>query len=168
MERDGAGIMVEAVVEIPKGSRNKYEVDHASGIIRLDRVFFASIHYPIDYSFIPGTRAPDGDLLDVLILVEEPTFPGCHVMIRLLGVMPMRDGDGPDDKLLGIPVGEPRFDRIDDLEVLPQYWLVEIKHFFAAYKQLEGKTSVVTGWSGLEAALVVLRQSQGPAPPPSA
>jgi len=160
--------MVEAVVETPKGSRNKYEVDHATGIIRLDRVLFASIHYPTDYGFIPGTRAADGDPLDVLILVEEPTFPGCHVMIRLLGVLHMRDENGPDDKLLGIPVGEPRFDRIDDLEVLPQHWLVEIEHFFATYKQLEGKTSVVTGWSGREAALVVLRQSQGPAPPPSA
>jgi len=168
MERDGAGATVEAVVEIPKGSRNKYEVDHATGIIRLDRVLFASIHYPTDYGFIPGTRAADGDPLDVLILVEEPTFPGCHVMIRLLGVLHMRDENGPDDKLLGIPVGEPRFDKIDDLEVLPQHRLVELEHFFATYKQLEGKTSVVTGWSGREAALMVLRQSQGPAPTPTA
>jgi inorganic pyrophosphatase len=168
MERDAASAMVEAVVEIPKGSRNKYELDHTTGIIRLDRVLFASIHYPTDYGFIPGTQAADGDPLDVLILVEEPTFPGCHVMIRLLGVLHMRDESGPDDKLLGTPVGEPRFDGIDDLEVLPQHWLVEIEHFFATYKQLEGKTSVVTGWSGREAALAALRQSQGRAPPPSA
>jgi len=89
-------------------------------------------------------------------------------MIRLLGVLHMRDENGSDDKLLGIPVGEPRFDRIDDLEDLHQHRLVEIEHFFATYKQLEGKTSVVTGWSGREAALMVLRQSQGPAPTPTA
>jgi inorganic pyrophosphatase len=168
MERDAAGAMVEAVVEIPKGSRHKYELDHATGIIGLDRVLFASIHYLTDYGFIPGTRAADGAPLDVLILVEEPTFPGCHVIIRLLGVLHMRDENGPDDKLLGTPMGEPRFDGIDELEVLPQHWLVELEHFFATYKQLEGKTSVVTGWSGREAALTVLRQSQGRAPPPSA
>jgi inorganic pyrophosphatase len=168
MARDGAGATVEAVVEIPKGSRNKYEVDHATGIIRLDRVLFASIHYPTDYGFIPGTEAGNGDPLDVLILVEEPTFPGCHIMIRLLGVLHMHDEHGPDDKLLGIPVGEPRFEGIDDLGVLPRHRLVEIEHFFATYKQLEGKTSVVTGWSGRKAALATLRRSQGLAPPPSA
>jgi inorganic pyrophosphatase len=159
---------VEAVVEIPKGSRNKYEVDHATGIIRLDRVLFASIHYPTDYGFIPGTQTGDGDPLDVLILVEEPTFPGCHIMIRLLGVLHMRDERGPDDKLLAIPVSEPRFEGIDDLGVLPQHRLVEIEHFFATYKQLEGKTSVVTGWSGRKAALATLRRSPSLAPPPSA
>jgi inorganic pyrophosphatase len=168
MARDGAGATVEAVVGIPKGSRNKYEVDHATGIIRLDRVLFASIHYPTDYGFIPGTQAGDGDPLDVLILVEEPTFPGCHILIRLLGVLHMRDEHGPDDKLLGIPVGEPRFEGIDDLGVRPRHRRAEIEHFFAIYKQLEGKTSVVTGWSGRKAALATLRRSQGLAPPPSA
>jgi inorganic pyrophosphatase len=168
MAPDGAGATVEAVVEIPKGSRNKYEVDHATGIIRLDRVLFASIHYPTDYGFIPGTQMGDGDPLDVFILVEEPTFPGCHNMIRLLGVLHMRDEHGPDDKLLGIPVGEPRFEGIDDLGDLPQHRLAEIEHFFATYKQLEGKTRVVTGWSGRKAALATLRRSQGLAPPLSA
>jgi inorganic pyrophosphatase len=142
MARDGAGATVEAVVEIPKRSRNKYEVDHAPGSIRRDRVLFASIHYPTDYGFIPGTQAADGDPLDVLILVEEPTFPGCHIMLRLLGVLHMRDEHGPDDKLLGIPVGEPRSEGINDLGVLPRHRLAEIEHFFATYKQLEGKTSV--------------------------
>src|SRR5262245_56392263 len=143
MTRDRAGAAVEAVVEIPKGSRNKYEVDHATGIMRLDRVLFPSLHYPTDYGFIPGTQAADGDPLDVLILVEEPTFPGCHVMIRLLGVLHMLDENGPDDKLLAIPMGEPCFDGIDELELLPQHRLVEIEHFFATYKKPEGKTSVV-------------------------
>jgi inorganic pyrophosphatase len=143
MARDGAGATVEAVVEIPKGSRNKCEVDHATGTIRLDRVLFAPIHYPTDYGFIPGTQAADEYPIDVLILVEEPTFPGCHIMIRLLGVLHMRDEHGPDDKLLGIPVGEPRFEGIADLGVLPQHRLVDIEHFFATSKQLEGKTSVV-------------------------
>src|SRR5919197_1903032 len=100
---------VEAIVEIPRGSRNKYEFDPATGAIRLDRVLFAAVHYPGDYGFIPGTRCGDGDPLDVLILVEEPTFPGCRVRVRPIGVLLMQDEKGVDEKLLGVPVADPRF-----------------------------------------------------------
>src|SRR4051794_35390244 len=100
---------VDAIVEIPRGSRNKYEFDPATGSIRLDRVLFSSVHYPGDYGFIPGTRSGDGDQLDVLILVEEPTFPGCRVRIRPIGVFLMQDGQHVDEKILGVPVADPRF-----------------------------------------------------------
>src|SRR5438874_10277453 len=106
---------VEAIVEIPRGSRNKYEFDQDTGGIRLDRVLFSSIHYPGDYGFIPGTTSGDGDPLDVLILVEEPTFPGCRVRVRPIGVLLMRDEKGEDEKILGVPVSDPRFAEVADL-----------------------------------------------------
>ena len=121
---------VEAIVEIPKGSRNKYEVDHATGAIYLDRVLFSSIHYPADYGFIAGTKAADGDPLDVLIIVEEPTFPGCRVRIRPIGVLLMRDEMGTDEKILAVPVADPRFDDIDDMGDLQKHWLLEIENSF--------------------------------------
>jgi len=139
---------VEAIVEIPRGSRNKYEFDPATGTIRLDRVLFSSVHYPGDYGFIPGTRNADGDPLDVLILVEEPTFPGCHVRIRLIGVLMMEDEKGGDEKLLGVPLADPRFAEVNDLNDLPQHWLMEIENFFETYKALEKKISTTQGWKG--------------------
>ncbi len=154
--------MVEAVVEIPRGSRNKYEFDHATGTMRLDRVLFSSVHYPTDYGFIPGTQAADGDPLDVLILVEEPTFPGCHIAIRPIGVLHMRDEHGVDEKLLGVPVADPRFDGIDEISALQPHWLVEIEHFFATYKMLEGKESVVEGWGGAAEARDTLQKYRVP------
>src|SRR4051812_19012922 len=113
---------VEAVVEIPRGSRNKYEFDPASKSFRLDRVLFSAVHYPGDYGFIVGTRGPDGDPLDVLIVVEEPTFPGCHVRVRPIGVLSMRDEAGADTKILGVPVADPHFADVTDLADLPQHW----------------------------------------------
>src|SRR5262245_5378684 len=112
-------LTVEAVVEIPRGSRNKYEMDPETGSILLDRVLYSSIHYPGDYGFVPGTLSSDGDPLDVLILVEEPTFPGCRVRVRPIGVLVMQDEKGADEKLLGVPVGDPRFEEIHDLRDLP-------------------------------------------------
>jgi inorganic pyrophosphatase len=153
---------VEAVVEIPKGSRNKYEFDHATGTMRLDRVLFSSVHYPTDYGFILGTQTADGDPLDVLILVEEPTFPGCHVTIRPIGVLRMRDEKGADEKILGVPVADPRFEGIDDINALQPHWLVEIEYFFATYKTLEGKESVVEGWRGAAEAHATLQKYQVP------
>jgi inorganic pyrophosphatase len=153
---------IEAVVEIPRGSRNKYEFDHVTGTMRLDRVLFSSVHYPTDYGFIPGTQAADGDPLDVLILVEEPTFPSCHVIIRTIGVLHMRDEQGVDEKILGVPVADPRFDGIDDISGLQPHWLVEIEHFFATYKMLEGKESVVEGWGGAAEARATLQKHHVP------
>ena len=150
--------MVEAIVEIPRGSRNKYEVDHETGAIRLDRVLFSSVHYPTDYGFIPRTKAADGDPIDVLVIVEEPTFPGCRVEIRLIGVLLMRDEKGVDEKMLAVPVGDPRFDEIQDIRDLQKHWLAEIENFFNTYKVLESKYSYVEGWRGAEEAQAVLEK----------
>jgi inorganic pyrophosphatase len=147
---------VEAVVEIPRGSRNKYEFDHATGSIRLDRVLYSSAHYPTDYGFIPGTTSADGDPLDVLIIVEEPTFPGCHVRIRPIGVLLTRDEKGLDEKVLAVPLADPRFDGIMDLVDVQEHRLAEIKNFFATYKMLEGKETQVEGWQGAREAWDVL------------
>ena len=100
---------LEIVVEIPRGSRNKYEFDKQRGVVVLDRVLYSSVHYPTDYGFISGTLALDGDALDALVVVDEPTFPGCHVMARPIGVLDMRDEKGPDNKILAVPIGDPRF-----------------------------------------------------------
>jgi inorganic pyrophosphatase len=150
--------IVEAVVEIPSGSRNKYEIDHKTGEIHLDRVLYSSVHYPADYGYITGTCAPDGDPLDVLILVHEPTFPGCHIKIRPIGVMLMRDEKGIDEKILGVPIADPRFDGIDDIDDLQKHWLVEIENFFNIYKELEDKESAPEGWRGSADARIILKK----------
>ena len=143
----------EVVVEIPRGSRNKYELDHDSGAIWLDRRLFTAMAYPTDYGFIEGTLGEDGDPLDVLVLLDEPTFPGCHLMARAVGVFWMRDDAGPDAKILAVPAVDPRYADMADLGDLPPHLLDEIQHFFAAYKVLEpGKFSEVREWEGREAA----------------
>ncbi|MDD5556226.1 MAG: inorganic diphosphatase [bacterium] len=154
---------VEVVVEIPKGSRNKYEFDRRTGEIRLDRVLFSSVHYPADYGFIPGTRAADGDTLDALVIVEEPTFPGCRVRVRPIGVLIMRDDKGVDEKILGVPVADPRFDGINDIGDLRRHWLREIENFFDTYKVLERKETHIEGWLGADAAREVLEKYTLPA-----
>ena len=150
--------MTEAIVEIPRGSRNKYEIDHKSGAVWLDRVLYSSVHYPTDYGFIPGTRSPDGDPLDVLIIIEEPTFPGCHIEIRPIGVLRMRDEKGIDEKILAVPVKDAKFDEIRDIGDLMKHWLAEIENFFATYKMLENKKSIVEGWRGSEEARAVIEK----------
>ena len=149
---------IEAIVEIPKGSRNKYEIDHDSGVIRLDRVLFSSVHYPTDYGFIPGTCSADGDQLDVLIIVEEPTFPGCRVTVRPIGALLMRDEKGIDEKILAVPVADPRFDGIEDIGDLREHWLLEIRNFFGTYKLLEGKESLVEDWKNAREARAILKK----------
>lgn len=148
--------MIEIVVEIPKGSRNKYEYDDKRGVFVLDRVLYSSVHYPTDYGFIPGTRAADGDHLDVLVLVEEPTFTGCHLMVRPVGMLIMQDEKGRDEKILAVPVRDPRFSHIMDLQNVPPHQLTEIENFFATYKTLEGKPTVMLGWEGANAALALI------------
>jgi len=155
---EAAFLVVEAVVEIPRGSRNKYEIDHATGAIRLDRVLFSSVHYPTDYGFIPETKSADGDPLDVMIIVEEPTFPGCRVKVRPIGVLIMRDEQGVDEKILSVPVADPRFDGIEDIRQLQKHWLVEIENFFNTYKLLEGKQTHVKAWKGAKHARAMLRK----------
>jgi inorganic pyrophosphatase len=147
---------IEVLVEIPRGSRNKYEYDHATGFIRLDRVLFSSVHYPTDYGFVIGTRGDDGDPLDALVLVEEPTFPGCRVLARPIGFLCMKDQDQLDQKILAVPVADPRFKGVNYLADLQEHWLREIENFFNTYKMLEGKDTSIEGWSGSEEAKSLL------------
>lgn len=152
---------IEVVVEIPKGSRNKYEVDHETGQIRLDRHLFTATRYPADYGFVPHTLAEDGDPLDVLVLLEEPTFPGCLIAARPIGVMWMRDEAGPDAKVLAVPAGDPRWAGWNDLSDVPDHLMSEIRHFFEIYKALEPeKTTEVRDWEGRESAEQVVIESR--------
>lgn len=141
---------VMAFIEIPRGSRNKYEFDERSGRFFLDRVLYSSVHYPTDYGFIVETLAEDGDHLDVLVLVEEPTFPGCLIEARPLGGLDMHDEQGSDFKVLAVPVGDPRFAHVRSLSDLGEHWLREIETFFATYKLLEPKLTEVLGWHELD------------------
>ncbi len=144
--------MVVAFIEIPQGSRNKYEYDEQRGQFRLDRVLYSSVHYPTDYGFIPETLAPDGDHLDILVVMHEPTFPGCLVEARPIGGLDMVDEKGSDFKVLAVPVGDPRFGGIRAIDHLEPHWLREIEAFFATYKLLEPKHTDVLGWHTLEEA----------------
>jgi inorganic pyrophosphatase len=137
---------VVAFNEIPRGGRNKYEDDETTGRFVLDRVLYSSVHYPTDYGFVVETLAEDGDHLDILVLVQEPTFPGCLITARLLGGLDMDEEKGSDFKVLAVPVGDPRFDHVQSLADLGEHWLREIETFFAAYKQLEPKQTTVLGW----------------------
>lgn len=148
---------VEAVVEIPRGARNKYEYDDQRGIIWLDRVLYSSVHYPTDYGFIPSTLAPDGDHLDVLIIIEEPTFPGCHMLVRPIGVLNMVDEKGEDEKILAVPVADPKSENVMDIDDLAPHWLREIENFFDTYKALEDATTVVRGWHHVDHAAEVIQ-----------
>jgi inorganic pyrophosphatase len=151
---------IEAVIEIASGSRNKYEYDHERHIFRLDRVLYSSVHYPTDYGFIPETLADDGDPLDILVVVEEPTFPGCYVRARPIGTLVMSDEKGPDEKILAVPVDDPRFDGIAELSHLHPHWLREIENFFATYKTLQGKEVVIQGWESRATAWEIIRRTQ--------
>ena len=137
------------VVEIPKGSRNKYEMDHETGEIFLDRMLFTATQYPADYGFLPDTLGEDGDPLDALVLLDEPTFPGCGVRVRAVGVFWMRDEAGPDAKILCVPAHDQRVARITDIADVEPLLLEEIAHFFTVYKDVEpGKSTEVGGWEG--------------------
>ncbi len=142
--------LVEAIVEIPLGSRNKYEWDPVRGAFRLDRVLYSSVHYPTDYGIVPDTLAPDGDPLDILIITHSPTFPGCIVPARPIGGLDMADEKGSDFKVLAVPIGDPRFADVRALEDLAPHWLREIETFFATYKMLEPKQTEVRGWHNAE------------------
>jgi inorganic pyrophosphatase len=143
----------DVVVEIPKGSRNKYEVDHETGRVWLDRVLFTSFVYPVDYGYFEGTLGGDGDPLDALVLLELPVFPGVGVKVRPVGVLKMSDEAGTDEKILVVPHKDPRWSHIQDLEDVPEQTRNEIEHFFRRYKDLEpGKFVNIEGWEGAESA----------------
>lgn len=132
----------DVTIEIPRGTRNKYEVDHETGRIKLDRTLFTATRYPADYGFIDNTLGEDGDPLDALVLIDEPTFPGCLIRCRALGLFHMRDEAGGDDKVMCIPAGDPRLDHLQDLEDVNEFYRLEIQHFFETYKDLEPGKSV--------------------------
>jgi inorganic pyrophosphatase len=146
-------VEVEVVVEIPRGSRNKYEMDHDSGVVWLDRMLFTSTMYPADYGFVEATLGEDGDPLDAMVLLDEPTFPGCHIRARPVAVFWMTDEAGPDAKVLCVPATDPRWAHVTDLDELPPHVLSEISHFFEVYKALEpGKGTELRGWESRAAA----------------
>lgn len=151
---------VLAFIEIPRGSRNKYEFDEESGTFFLDRVLYSSVHYPTDYGFIPDTLADDGDHLDVCVLMTEPSFPGCTIVARPLGGLDMRDEKGEDFKLLAVPVNDPRFAHYKSLDQVGKHWLREIETFFATYKLLENKETNILGWYGLDFARQQIESSR--------
>lgn len=152
-------MVITMVVEIPKGSRNKYEMDE-TGDIYLDRLLFTATRYPADYGFIPDTMAEDGDALDAMALVSEPTFPGCRIRIRPLGVFLMEDQGLADHKILGVPDGDPLWADASDLDDVPAHLLKELEHFFAVYKDLEDKKTATIGWQPLSDALTVIEQAR--------
>ena len=143
----------DVTVEIPKGQRNKYEVDHVTGRIRLDRTLFTSTQYPADYGFIEGTLGEDGDPLDALVLVQEPTFPGCLIRCRAIGMFRMTDEKGGDDKVLTVPATDPRMAHLVDIGDVSEFDRLEIQHFFETYKDLEpGKSVEGAEWVGRDEA----------------
>ena len=148
------------VVEIPKGSRNKYEFDHETDTIVLDRMLFTSMQYPADYGFIEGTLGLDGDPLDALVFVGEPTFPGCRITARPVGLFRMTDERGEDEKVLCVPLRDPMWSHVEDIEGLQTNHLNEIEHFFQVYKDLEGHKVVTDGFEDRASALIVIEQAR--------
>ena len=144
--------LIYAVIETPKGKENKYEYDLDKRTIVLDRVLYSAMHYPGDYGFIPRTLDEDGEPLDVLVLVSSPTFPGCIMTARPIGLLKMLDGGKEDDKILAVPENDPRYKTYHDITSLPQHILQEITHMFESYKVLEGKETKILGWANAEAA----------------
>jgi len=144
--------IVYAVIEVPKGSRNKYEYSKRAGVIKLDRVLYSPLHYPGDYGFIPQTYFDDGDPMDILVMMNEPTFPGCILEARPIGMLKMIDKGENDYKVLAVPATDPNFDEYHDLSDLPTHFPREMEYFFSVYKQLQGVTSTNDGWTDAEGA----------------
>jgi inorganic pyrophosphatase len=149
------------IVEIPKGSRNKYEYDPELGAIKLERFVSASVVYPTDYGYVPETLAPDGDPLDVLVCVSEPTFPGCVVPANVVGLFKMADEKGPDDHVVCVPCNDPGWNELEDVDDLPRQLRAEIGHFFDVYKDLDpDRHSEVNGWDNRAAALETIERAR--------
>ena len=150
----------EAVIEIPRGSRNKYEVDHETGRVHLDRVLFTPFVYPVDYGYFDKTLGGDGDPLDALVLLEFPVYPGVVVAVRPVGVLPMEDDGGIDEKVICVPAKDPRWAHIQDINDVPAQTKNELKHFFEHYKDLEpGKWVKVGEWAGKETAEKLIQEA---------
>ena len=156
---DRSADLIEVVVEIPSGSRNKYEYDHLRHRFVLDRVLYSSVHYPCDYGFIEGSLAEDGDPLDVLVVISEPTFPGCVVRARPVGVLDMADEKGHDHKILAVAHDDPRWEQTRSLEDLSPHRMREIENFFQTYKTLEKRPTDVRGWLGTDDAWKIIEEA---------
>lgn len=148
----------DVLIEIPKGSRNKYEYDFKLHKIRFDRMLFSSMMYPADYGFIPETYAQDGDPLDVLVLGNEPTYPMTVMEVKAIGVFHMADEKGPDEKIICVPTSDPIWNQLNDLDDLNPHLIKEIEHFFKVYKDLEKKRVDVGGWGDSEKAMEIVQQ----------
>ncbi|PPD57747.1 inorganic diphosphatase [Dehalogenimonas etheniformans] len=153
-------MVLTILIEIPKGSQNKYEWDKERKIIKFDRMLFSAVHYPSDYGFILDTLAEDTDPLDALVLVSEPTFPGCLIDAKPIGLFRMRDEKGPDEKILCVPMGDPHWNFIQELSDVPPHLLKEIEHFFRIYKELEKKKTGVEGWEDRDSAIKAVQASR--------
>jgi inorganic pyrophosphatase len=151
--------VIYAVFEIPKGSRNKYEYDKDMEAFALDRVLYSPFYYPAEYGIIPKTLYDDGDPMDVLVLMDQPTFPGCVIETRPIGIMRMIDSGDKDDKILGVPVNDPMYKDVNDIDDIPGHLLDEIAHFFKEYKYLEGKTTEIIGWENAQKAFEAIEHS---------
>jgi inorganic pyrophosphatase len=151
----------DAVIEIPRGSRNKYEVDHETGRVHLDRVLFTPFVYPVDYGYFDNTLGGDGDPLDALVLLEFPVYPGVVVSVRPVGVLPMEDDGGIDEKILCVPAKDVRWSHIQDISDVPQQTKDELLHFFSHYKDLEpGKWVKVGQWADRATAEELIAEAQ--------
>ena len=148
----------DVLIEIPRGSRNKYEYDFDIKRMRFDRMLFSSMMYPADSGFIPETLALDGDPLDVLVLVNEPTFPGCVMQVKPIGVFHMADEKGPDEKIICVPISDPIWNKLDDLSDVNSHLIKEIEHFFQVYKDLENKKVDVEGWGDVNEAYRIIQE----------
>jgi len=148
----------DVLIEIPRGSRNKYEYDFDLKRMRFDRMLFSSMMYPADYGFIPETLALDGDPLDVLVLINEPTFPGCVIEVKPIGVFHMADDKGPDEKIICVPVSDPIWNNLNDLSDMNPHLVKEIEHFFQVYKDLENKKVDVEGWGDVNEARAIIAE----------
>ncbi len=149
---------VDAIIEIPYGSRNKYEVDKATGRVRLDRVLYSAMVYPAEYGYIENTLAPDGDPLDILVIGTEPSYPGCIIPARVLGYLAMTDNGAEDYKLISVVACDPRYDEIRELKQLPSFTLKEIKNFFENYKILQKLEVTVHGYHGKDEAAALIKE----------
>lgn len=148
-----------AIIEIPKGSRNKYEYSKSAGIFKLDRVLYSPFVYPADYGFVPQTYFEDGDPLDILVMMNQPTFVGCLIECRPLGMLRMVDSGEPDSKILAVPTDDPYFKHYTSLKDVSPHYLKEVEHFFQAYKTLQGKVCETSGWADVEETHATIKAS---------
>ena len=150
----------DAIIEIPRGSRNKYEMDHETGRIRFDRVLYSPMFYPADYGFVENTLGLDGDPIDVLVFLTEPTVPGCVIEVKTIGVLKMSDDKGKDEKLICVPVADPTWNQLENITDMNPHTLKEVEHFFRVYKDLENKTTTIEGYGDKAEAEQLLQDAR--------